>query len=106
MEIIKNLIKKVTILQTNKAPLVSMISNALINGKPLYWADRTLFSWEPFPPSDFMLEEALKGHICYFSITTCEMPEFKESLSDSNNQKVPIVNLNHHEFWRELLKNV
>jgi len=106
MEIKKKLITNVTILNINTAPLVSMISNALIAGRPLYWADRTLFSWEPFPPNECVIEEAMKGNIFYFSLTTCDLEIFQESLTDNNNQKVSVINLNHHTLWREVLKNV
>lgn len=103
MEISKNNIKSVTINTINQGELTSMITNSLINGKPLCWSNGTLFSFEPYAMTDWTQQEAAAGNIYYFSITHCKMDQYKEALTDDNNQAVPIINLDHHAFWKEIL---
>ena len=106
MEIESNNIKKVVINTINDASIEAMISNALINGKALCWCNGILFSFEPYLMMDWTAKEAAAGTIYYFSLTKCEMEEYSETLDDGNNNKIPILNLNHHSFWKKVLAHV
>lgn len=106
MEIIKNNIKQVTINTINQGEMDSMVSNSLINGKPLCWSNGTLFSFEPYGITDWSTKEAAAGNIYYFSLTHCKVDKYPGELEDGNRQFVPVLNLDHHAFWKEILANV
>ena len=106
MEIITNNIKQVTINTINQGEMASMITNSLINGKPLCWSNGILFSFEPYMMTDWTAKEAAAGIIYYFSFTHCKMEKYEEALTDDNNQAVPGLNLGHHAFWKEILSHV
>lgn len=106
MEIIKNNIKQMTINTLNEAPLESMIGNALFIGKSLCWCNGILFSFEPVLPTSTSVENQLNGAVHFASLTWCTLKEYESTLDDGNNQQVPVLNLDHHAFWKEILANV
>ena len=98
MEVISNNMKTATFGIVNDAPIKSMIANALINGHPLFWCNGIVFSNEPNLMSDWTSQELAAGNVYYFSLTKCEMKEYKKTLDDGNNSKIPVINMDHHKF--------
>lgn len=106
MEIESNIVKKVSFGVVNDAPIESMVQNALTNGKPLCWSNGTLFSFEPFAFTEWSSKEAAAGNVYYLSLTKCPMDKYESAITDDNNNSIPVLNLDHHAFWKEVLANV
>ncbi len=106
MEIVSNNIKKCVINTINDASIEAMTSNALFNCKALCWTNGILFSFEPYLMMDWTAKEAAAGNIYYFSLTKSKMEKYVPELADGSNNKIPVLNLDHHSFWKEVLEKI
>lgn len=107
MEIVKDNIKKVTIGVVNDSEVDTMVLNAVINERPLFWCNGTLLSMEPYGIMDWTAQEAAAGNIYFLSLTKAAMEKYQYKLiHEDTKAEVPVVNMDNNTFWREILANV
>jgi len=107
MEILKDTIKKVSFGVVNDSDVDTMVLNALINEKALFWCNGTLLSTEAFGMMDWTAKEAAAGNVYFLSLTKAPMEKYQHKLIHQDSKaEVPVVNLDNNKFWLEVLGSV
>ena len=81
---------------------------AAIHQHPLYYCSKRLFSFEPFAQTEWLHQQVASGKHFFFSFTYSE-DEFDtavDSINNTDGTQVPIVSLDHNDFWKEVMSLV
>ena len=89
-------IKKVTILEERELPIDELLKRVMLVARSgqslaLNWAEGVVFFAAPLSQgSDMIIEEAMKGHLYWASVTWALMPKY-ESMKKVGGIEIPVI---------------
>jgi len=74
-------------------------------GRPINWADGVAFVYALMPSTDEVVRDQLEGKINILSLAYAFMLTYRSFVTSKDGKvKIPIVNVSHNEFSKELVK--